>query len=265
MKIEQLTLRDFKCFAALNVPFTKPVTLIFGENAAGKTTIAQAIALALTGRLNGSSDRRSLVRHEAGDFSVTVSVSQNGTPGRLERYELQQCTSSRESTDPETLLRGLKTNRETLGALLETTSFLELHPDEKKRLLFALMPQLQVDESNMAQHLDAWLKARPELLAKHGIPACVLQPDRTLAEELLDILASPATLEEAYNRAYEERRIVRRELKLLGDPPPLPPALTREQLEADINKKQSELAAFHVASGETKGMAVGSANSLSGN
>ncbi len=153
MKIEKITLQDFKCFEDLNIRFTKPVNLIFGENASGKTTIAQAIALALTGRVNGQngggSDRRPLVRHDADEFAISVSLSQNGVPGRLEHYDLTQYTSAKESTDPETLFQGLKTNRETLEALLETTSFLGLHPDEKKRILFDLLPDLKVDGSNM--------------------------------------------------------------------------------------------------------------------
>jgi len=213
MKIERIALQDFKCFEDLNIRFTKPVNLIFGENASGKTTIAQAIALALTGRVNsqnGGGDRRPLVRHDAEEFAVSVSLSQNGIPGRLEHYDLTQYAGAKESTDPETLFQGLKTNRETLGALLETTGFLNLHPDEKKRLLFDLLPGLKVDGSNMARHLAAWLKARPEMLVKHDIT-----PD----EDLLGMLASPATLEEAYDQAYEERRIARRELKIMGDSP----------------------------------------------
>jgi len=252
MKIEKITLQDFKCFEDLNIRFTKPVNLIFGENASGKTTIAQAIALALTGRVNGqnggSSDRRLLVRHAAEEFAVSVALSQNGIPGRLEHYELNQYASARESTDPETLFQGLKTNRETLGALLETANFLSLHPDEKKRILFELLPELKVDGSNMARHLAAWLKSRPEMLAKHDI---------TQDEDLLGMLASPATLEEAYDQAYEERRIARRELKIMGDSPRLPRGLTREQLETSLNEKREELSSLHVAIGETKGMAEG--------
>ena len=252
MKIEKITLQDFKCFEDLNIRFTKPVNLIFGENASGKTTIAQAIALALTGRVNGQngggSDRRPLVRHTAEEFAVSVSLSQNGVPGRLDHYDLTQYASVRESTDPETLFQGLKTNRETIGALLETTGFLSLHPDEKKRILFELLPDLKVDGSNMARHLAAWLKARPETLAKYDIT-----PD----EDLLGMLASPATLEDAYNQAYEERRIARRELKIMGDSPRLPRGLTREQLETSLNGKREELSSLHVAVGETKGMAEG--------
>lgn len=251
MKIERITLQDFKCFEDLNIRLTKPVNLIFGENASGKTTIAQAIALALTGRVNGQnggSDRRPLVRHDAEEFAVSVSLSQNGVPGRLEHYDLIQYASAKESTDPGALFQGLKTNRETLGALLETTGFLSLHPDEKKRILFDLLPDLKVDGSNMARHLAAWLKARPEMLAKHDI-----NPD----ENLLGMLASPATLEEAYDQAYEERRIARRELKIMGDAPRLPRGLTREQLEASLNGKREELSSLHVAIGETKGMAEG--------
>ena len=252
MKIERITLQDFKCFEDLNIRFTKPVNLIFGENASGKTTIAQAIALALTGRVNGQngggSDRRPLVRHDAEEFAISVSLSQNGVPGRLEHYDLTQYASAKESTDPEALFQGLKTNRETLGALLETTGFLSLHPDEKKRILFELLPDLKVDGSNMARHLAAWLKARPEMFAKHDI---------TPAEDLLGMLASPATLEEAYDQAYEERRIARRELKIMGDSPRLPRGLTREQLETSLNGKREELSSLHVAIGETKGMAEG--------
>lgn len=252
MKIEKITLQDFKCFEDLNIRFTKPINLIFGENASGKTTIAQAIALALTGRVNGQngggSDRRPLVRHDAEEFAVSVSLSQNGVPGRLEHYDLTQYASAKESTDPEALFQGLKTNRETLGALLETTGFLNLHPDEKKRILFDLLPDLKVYESNMTRHLATWLKARPEMLAKQGIT-----PD----EDLLGMLASPATLEEAYDQAYEERRIARRELKILGDSPRLPRGLTREQLETNLNGKREELSSLHVAIGETKGMAEG--------
>ncbi len=252
MKIEKITLQDFKCFEDLNIRFTKPVNLIFGENASGKTTIAQAIALALTGRVNGQngggSDRRPLVRHDADEFAISVSLSQNGVPGRLEHYDLTQYTSAKESTDPETLFQGLKTNRETLEALLETTSFLGLHPDEKKRILFDLLPDLKVDGSNMANHLATWLKARPEMLSKYGIDT---------DEELLRILGTPATLEEAYDQAYEERRIARRELKIMGDTPRLPRGLTREQLETSLNGKREELSTLHVAIGETKGMAEG--------
>jgi len=252
MKIERIALQDFKCFEDLNIRFTKPVNLIFGENASGKTTIAQAIALALTGRVNGQngggSDRRPLVRHDAEEFAVSVSLSPNGLPGRLEHYDLIQYASAKESTDPETLSQGLKTNRETLGALLETTGFLSLHPDEKKRILFDLLPDLKVDGSNMARHLDAWLKARPEMLSKYGIDT---------DEELLRILGTPATLEEAYDQAYEERRIARRELKIMGDTPRLPRGLTREQLETSLNGKRKELSTLHLAIGETKGMAEG--------
>lgn len=209
MKIERIALQDFKCFEDMEVRFTKPVNLIFGENASGKTTIAQAIALALTGRINGGCDRRPLVRHETGDFSVAASFSQNGTPGRLAHYETTQFANARESTDPETIFRELGTNRETLAALLDAANFLNLHPDEKKRIIFDLLPDLKVDAGNMAGHLTAWLNDQPELLRKCGIAA---------DEDLMQVLSSPPSLEEAYNQAYEERRIARRELKTLGDP-----------------------------------------------
>ncbi|MBA4397865.1 MAG: hypothetical protein C0394_10870 [Syntrophus sp. (in: bacteria)] len=248
MKIEKLTLQDFKCFEDLKIQFTKPVNLIFGGNASGKSTIAQAIALALTGRINGGCDRHPLVRHVAEEFAVSLFLSQNGAPGHLQRYEMTQLTSAKESTDPETLFQGLKTNRDTLAALLETANFLNLHPDEKKRMLFDLLPGLKVDVNTMPRHLAAWLKDQPDLLKKYR-----LDP----AEDLMKILTSCTSLEDAYNQAYEERRIARRELKIIGDCPRLPRGLTKEALETSLNDKRRELSALYVAVGETKGMAEG--------
>ncbi|MDI9570302.1 MAG: hypothetical protein QM278_06220 [Pseudomonadota bacterium] len=45
------------------------------------------------------------------------------------------------------------------------------------------------------------------------------------------MLASPATLEEAYHQAYEERRIARRELKIMGEVSRLPKGVTRAQTD----------------------------------
>ena len=248
MKIEKIALQDFKCFEDLKIRFTKPVNLIFGENASGKTTIAQAISLALTGRINGGCDRRPLVRHEAGDFSVAASFTQNGAPGRLAHYETTQFANARESTDIETIFDELGTNRETFAALLDAANFLNLHPDEKKRIMFDLLPDLTVNAGNMAGHLTAWLNDQPDLLSKHGIA-----PD----EDLIQILSSPPSMEEAYNQAYEERRIARRELKTLGETPKHPRGMTREGIETRLDEKHEELASLHVAVGETKGMAEG--------
>ncbi|NMC97008.1 MAG: AAA family ATPase, partial [Deltaproteobacteria bacterium] len=39
MKIESITLKDFKCFENLQLQLTKPVSLFFGRNAAGKTSL----------------------------------------------------------------------------------------------------------------------------------------------------------------------------------------------------------------------------------
>jgi len=66
MKIESITLKDFKCFENLQLQLTKPVSLFFGRNAAGKTSLAQAIALTMTGKVNGNGcDRAPLARYSA--------------------------------------------------------------------------------------------------------------------------------------------------------------------------------------------------------
>jgi len=248
MEIKELYLKDFKCFEEFKIQFTRPINLIFGENTSGKSSIVQAISLALTGKMGNGCERRSLVRHKAEDFAVTVSLSQNGIPDHPKQYEITQYTSIRESTDPETIFQGLKTNRETLAAIMDTANFLNLHPDEKKRILFDLLPDLKIDANNIACHLTTWLKDKPEIMKKYNID---------LGEDLMEVLSSPTSLEDAYNQVYEERRIAKRELKTLGECPKLPKGLTREKLETDLNQKRQELSYLHVAIGETKGMAQG--------
>ena len=134
MKIDSITLQNFRCFEHLDLKLDKPINFIFGPNASGKSTIAEAMEVALTGRCNGVNsnwrDRVALVWHGADQFKVELEL--NGEKV-IHRPELKDC-----SPKPDAIAKELNVSKEVLAALFDTRHFFSLHPDEKKRVIFDL-------------------------------------------------------------------------------------------------------------------------------
>ena len=68
--LSQIKLRDFRCFAALQVPFQPGVQFFIGDNAQGKTSILEAVCVLLRLASPRSSTLAPLVRLGADGFSV---------------------------------------------------------------------------------------------------------------------------------------------------------------------------------------------------
>ena len=47
MYLQNLTLKNFRCFESIDIPFHKNLSVIVGTNGAGKTTILEGAAIAL--------------------------------------------------------------------------------------------------------------------------------------------------------------------------------------------------------------------------
>ncbi|WP_144243553.1 AAA family ATPase [Azospirillum argentinense] len=61
MKIKKVKIKNFKCYAGMfEIPLNDGVNIIVGCNESGKSTILEAIHLALTGMLNGRHIRHDL-------------------------------------------------------------------------------------------------------------------------------------------------------------------------------------------------------------
>ncbi len=78
MRIESLNLRDFRCFADQQVDLSADVTAIHGRNGVGKTTIFDAIELALTGQvdhLDGYSDNTDPWSRVSGSDNPIIKLS----------------------------------------------------------------------------------------------------------------------------------------------------------------------------------------------
>ena len=260
MRVDQLRLHDFRCFQDLELTFEKPVNFIFGPNASGKSTIAEAMEMAFTGRCNGFNpgwrERSALARQGSNDFRIDLAVdlsSQNGEPGVpasrgrkglkiVHRPELKEC-----SPRPEEIAKKLGTSKEVLVALFDTGHFFSLHPDEKKRIVFDLLG-LRVTRENIEAHIKSWLRDKPALCQKHNV-----DPEGDLLTILGDV---PESLEQAYQQAFDERRLLKREMKSIVLTGELPEGATVQGIRGKVEEMQKRLTGLHTRVGELKGMAV---------
>lgn len=55
MYIEKVKIHNFKCYKDFEICLEKGMNIIVGDNESGKSTIIEAINLALTGIINGKS------------------------------------------------------------------------------------------------------------------------------------------------------------------------------------------------------------------
>ena len=78
--LTRLTLRDFRCFASLELDPTPGANLILGDNASGKTSLLEAIFFLSRGRSFRTSKADNLVRQGADGFLISaLSSDSSGT------------------------------------------------------------------------------------------------------------------------------------------------------------------------------------------
>lgn len=74
MKIESLSLNNFRNYKNLKTTFSKNLNIIYGENAQGKTNIIEAIFLCASGRSHRTSKESELVNVNSSGFYVRLHV-----------------------------------------------------------------------------------------------------------------------------------------------------------------------------------------------
>lgn len=75
MALTRLGLRDFRCFAEADLTLSPGVSVIVGENAAGKTSLLEAIHVLAQSKSFRTTDSNSLIRTGAPGFLVTGRVN----------------------------------------------------------------------------------------------------------------------------------------------------------------------------------------------
>src|ERR1700761_4269162 len=75
MSLSRLNLRDFRCFASLELDPAPRANLILGDNASGKTSLLEAIFFLSRARSFRTAKADNLVRQGAEGFLISASVS----------------------------------------------------------------------------------------------------------------------------------------------------------------------------------------------
>jgi len=72
MSLSRLSLRDFRCFHAIDLDFSPRANLIYGDNASGKTSLLEAVFFLSRGRSFRTSKAETLVRRGAEGFLLSA-------------------------------------------------------------------------------------------------------------------------------------------------------------------------------------------------
>ncbi|QFY42955.1 AAA family ATPase [Candidatus Methylospira mobilis] len=179
MKIQSISITDFLAVRSVNISARVPVTVIAGNNEAGKSSIRDAIALALTGelcRVSKKSESHELINHGSTDKRAEICIETNvGTFSA--------------SITPRQIKIGVgEYASERLTYLLATSRFARLDTNSRRALLFDLMG----------------VSAKPEFVKTKLLErGC----DATKTEIILPMLRSgfDAANKEAAQRARDEK------------------------------------------------------------
>jgi hypothetical protein len=127
MKITSIYLKDFLGIEMIGVPTPQPVQLFAGGNMAGKSTIRDAVALAITGQLS-----RVALKKEAGEL---VRTGANGADCEVhcgEEVYSFGISAAGKLSQPKNL-------KPEFAYVLEAQRFAHLPEDERRKYLFELM------------------------------------------------------------------------------------------------------------------------------
>ena len=111
--LRQLRLQNFRNFAQAKVEFAPKLNLIVGNNAAGKTSVIEALWFLVTGRSFRSSQSKSLISHEQDEFVLFAELLSDAEGGMAHKVGLQKSAQ-------QTLLKcdGVKLNNHAELALM---------------------------------------------------------------------------------------------------------------------------------------------------
>jgi DNA replication and repair protein RecF len=84
VRVTELQLRDFRCYRSVEVKFPAGVTVVFGANGQGKTSLLEAVGWAATGRSFRGVPDATLVRAGAEEAIVRATVEDAGRTQLLE-------------------------------------------------------------------------------------------------------------------------------------------------------------------------------------
>lgn len=146
MRIASLYIKDFLGVDTVDVQVRAPIVLLCGQNGAGKSSIRDAVALALTadlGRVSLKKEAPALIR-EGADLAVCEVKNADGDEWRVTITGAGKIADSQKgrNTDP------------ALPYVLDAQRFARLTPTERRAFLFGLMG-VKTEQGDIARRLEA--------------------------------------------------------------------------------------------------------------
>lgn len=219
MRIVQLHAENFKRLGVVEISPEGHVVTIGGKNGHGKSSVLDAIYVALKGRAVAppqpvrKGEEKCTIRLDLGDIVVTRNFHQKEGTAYTDTLKVESADGLRYSK-PQDVLSGL------LGEVgFDPFEFVNLKPKEQAARLLEMVPLAidldefaEADASDFAKRRDenrevARLKAQVEGIPKEDVPADV--PDRTA---LTDKLGNAADTNGAITREQQRREQRRNEL-----------------------------------------------------
>lgn len=130
MRIDRLALRDFLAHEAIDVQADRPLMVVTGPNAVGKSSLLDAIRWCLLGQARGvpAKDSRALIRRGARTCRVDVEAVGAKGPVAVRR------TPSGSTPGQAHVLAGLGVDGDVLAAVLEADTFVDAKPAQRRML-----------------------------------------------------------------------------------------------------------------------------------
>lgn len=186
MRITALDVRDLRSVAAAALEPGPGINLMIGPNAAGKTSLLEAIHLLGTGRSFAATRPTRLIRTDAGPLRVVARVQCDRSPGTLHRLGIE-----RETTGSATMrLDGANVAR--VSDLARRLPVVAIHPDshelvsggpgERRRLLDQGLFHVEHSFQSVWQRYRRLLAQRNALLRSRAPAAELAAWERELAE-----------------------------------------------------------------------------------
>jgi hypothetical protein len=226
MKITRISLKDFRIYEQETVEFSEPLSIFKAGNHAGKTSIAQAIKLALSKCADGTDPRgagaldkvrlgankaiiETVIEGKAGLVTLTTQYG----PGKTGRTQKIAASPANEKVEAG-FDKYLDANQERLSCCLDAGYFTSQKPEQQKAILATLVLPTSYDFD-------------PEM--------------KKLAEQQLGTFLwgdNPVkVIDQVYEAAYSARRTAKATLAGIRVPnKPAPPTYTAEAVQEKLGK-----------------------------
>ena len=198
MKITRIQIKDFLGIKSLDLDLRAPINLIVGENEAGKSSVRDAVQWCLTGQARGlktQQEQAALIRNGGKAAAVAITLADGNT---ITRRKTPKSAS--------TLTGDVPGNGLPAAVLCNPYTFLSLPENQRRELLFKIIPGLNPTRVMVTDRIEEWL-------ADAGIE---LVPETQLTTQALAELSTTKGFAAAATEAIARRREAKRLREHLG-------------------------------------------------